>query len=133
MAETKASSLADVPRSSAGSGSDTTVSNVDAAWKFLDANRNLDGIDYTDGELKKLRRKIDLHIVPMMFCCYTMQFLDKVILNVSDPLTYALRHKAALGRDLRSPARLPSPAGSVMLTCRSFSMLLSWASARSLN
>jgi hypothetical protein len=30
-----------------------------------------------------LRRKIDIRIIPLMFCCYTMQFLDKVILNVS--------------------------------------------------
>lgn len=32
-------------------------------------------------DLKALRRKIDWRIVPLMFCCYTMQFLDKVILN----------------------------------------------------
>ena len=34
-------------------------------------------------ELKALRRKIDWWIVPIMFCCYTMQFIDKVLLNVS--------------------------------------------------
>jgi hypothetical protein len=33
--------------------------------------------------LKNLRRKIDWRIVPMLFCCYTMQFIDKVLLNVS--------------------------------------------------
>ena len=33
-------------------------------------------------ELKALRRKIDWWIVPIMFCCYTMQFIDKVLLNV---------------------------------------------------
>lgn len=82
MSDTKASSLTELPPSS-GSGSEVKVSNVDAAWKFLDANRELDGIDYSVDELKGLRRKIDLRIVPMMFCCYTMQFLDKVILNVS--------------------------------------------------
>jgi hypothetical protein len=33
-------------------------------------------------ELKALRRKVDWWIVPIMFCCYTMQFIDKVSLNV---------------------------------------------------
>lgn len=32
---------------------------------------------------RRLRRKIDWCIVPIMFCCYTMQFIDKVLLNVS--------------------------------------------------
>ena len=34
-------------------------------------------------DLKALRRKIDWRIVPVMFCAYTMQFIDKVLLNVS--------------------------------------------------
>jgi len=55
-------------------------SDVDAAWKYLDGHRDAHA-DTT--ALKALRRKIDFHIVPIMFCCYTMQFLDKVILNVS--------------------------------------------------
>lgn len=81
LSDIKASSLAELPRSAASS--EKTVTNVDAAWEFLDANRDLDGVDYTVDELKALRRKVDWRIVPMMFCCYTMQFLDKVILNVS--------------------------------------------------
>lgn len=32
-------------------------------------------------ELRRLRMKIDWWIVPIMFCCYTMQFIDKVLLN----------------------------------------------------
>lgn len=58
-----------------------SISNVDGAWKFLDANRDVAEATATEAELKALRRKIDWHIVPIMFCCYTMQFLDKVILN----------------------------------------------------
>ncbi|KAH7155982.1 major facilitator superfamily domain-containing protein [Dactylonectria macrodidyma] len=56
--------------------------NVDGAWKFLDRHRDVaaGGIPV---DLNALRRKIDWHIVPLMFCCYTMQFLDKVILNYS--------------------------------------------------
>lgn len=52
---------------------------VDAAWEFLNEHRDARG-DVTS--VKALRRKIDWHVVPVMFCCYTMQFLDKVILNV---------------------------------------------------
>lgn len=57
------------------------VTNVDAAWKFLNDHRETVGVDAVN--LNALRRKIDWHIVPLMFLCYTMQFLDKVILNVS--------------------------------------------------
>jgi len=37
----------------------------------------------TDISSKKLRRKIDRHVVPIMFACYLLQFLDKVMINVS--------------------------------------------------
>lgn len=64
-------------RDDASSGS----SDVDAAWVFLNQHRDVPGVDAVD--LKRLRRRIDWRIVPIMFCCYTMQFLDKVIYNVS--------------------------------------------------
>ncbi|KAF4595534.1 MFS transporter [Ophiocordyceps camponoti-floridani] len=54
-------------------------SSVDAAWRFLDEHRHAQGVESVD--LRMLRRTIDWRIVPLMFCCYTMQFLDKVILN----------------------------------------------------
>ena len=55
---------------------------VDNAWKYLDQHRDDAKVD-AQIDLAKLRRKIDLRIVPLMFLCYTLQFLDKVILNVS--------------------------------------------------
>ena len=56
--------------------------SVDDAWSFL--NKTHDGNeDATTVDINALRRKIDWRIVPIMFGCYTMQFLDKVILNVS--------------------------------------------------
>ena len=58
---------------------DGNTSDVDGAWKFLDNHRG----DDASTDIKALRRKIDWHIVPLMFLCYTMQFLDKVIYNVS--------------------------------------------------
>lgn len=72
-----------VPTSSSDDDTRTSVvaSDVDAAWLFLDAHRDAPGVDAVD--MRSLRRKIDWRIVPLMFCCYTMQFLDKVIYNVS--------------------------------------------------
>ncbi|KAI5467653.1 major facilitator superfamily domain-containing protein [Mariannaea sp. PMI_226] len=55
-------------------------SNVDVAWEFLDKHRDA-AVENTSVDIDKLRRKIDWRIVPLMFCCYTMQFLDKVIFN----------------------------------------------------
>ncbi|KAF4925016.1 Thiamine pathway transporter THI73 [Colletotrichum viniferum] len=67
--------------SSAASGHDDSSSgSVDAAWKFLNDHREAGG-DTSSVDIDALRRKIDWHIVPLMFGCYTMQFLDKVILN----------------------------------------------------
>ncbi|KAL2166170.1 hypothetical protein VTG60DRAFT_3176 [Thermothelomyces hinnuleus] len=55
---------------------------LDSAWKYLDAHRDQNALDAsTSIDLKALRRKIDWRIVPLMFLCYTLQFLDKVILN----------------------------------------------------
>ncbi|EQB57009.1 major facilitator superfamily transporter [Colletotrichum gloeosporioides Cg-14] len=67
--------------SSAASDHDASSSgSVDGAWKFLNDHREAGG-DTSSVDINALRRKIDWHIVPLMFGCYTMQFLDKVILN----------------------------------------------------
>lgn len=58
-------------------------SGVDKAWEFLNDNRDTGAAEAID--INVLRRKIDWRIVPLMFLCYTMQFLDKVILNVRQP------------------------------------------------
>lgn len=62
---------------------DKSSGEVDAAWEYLDGHRDAAAVDAID--IDKLRRKIDFRIVPLMFCCYTLQFLDKVILNVRQP------------------------------------------------
>lgn len=59
------------------------LSDPDLAYSFL-AKVNI-GQDVSEVDLAKLRRKIDWYIVPIMFLCYTMQFIDKVSLNVSPP------------------------------------------------
>lgn len=53
--------------------------DIDKAYWYV---REHDHPQWSLLELKKLRRKIDWRIVPIMFCCYTMQFVDKVLLNV---------------------------------------------------
>ncbi len=60
---------------------DASEGGLDQAWKYLDAHRDADD-SAGPIDLTALRRKIDWHIVPLMFLCYTLQFLDKVILNV---------------------------------------------------
>jgi hypothetical protein len=52
-----------------------------AYWYVQESGSHKEG-QVSDIELKALRRKIDWWIIPIMFCCYTMQFIDKVSLNV---------------------------------------------------
>jgi hypothetical protein len=59
----------------------TGLAQSDAAGEFLRLHDHVEAAGSVN--ITALRRKIDFHIVPLMFCCYTMQFLDKVILNVS--------------------------------------------------
>ena len=61
--------------------------DLDQAFWFLQRSpTGNDAYPTSASDLKALRRKIDWHIVPIMFCCYTMQFIDKVLLNVSRPV-----------------------------------------------
>ena len=53
---------------------------LDQAYWYVQDSSN--AVEATSAELRRLRRKIDWWIVPIMFACYTMQFIDKVSLNV---------------------------------------------------
>jgi len=57
----------------------------DEAYDFLKHHEATSHSERTD--TKRLRRKIDWHIVPLMFLCYAMSFLDKVLLNVGVPVS----------------------------------------------
>ncbi|RDW61551.1 hypothetical protein BP5796_11443 [Coleophoma crateriformis] len=52
--------------------------DIDEAFKYLNEHT---GVEFESINLAALRRKIDWSIVPIMFTCYTLQFLDKVVLN----------------------------------------------------
>lgn len=54
--------------------------DLDTAAQFLHEHH---GLDTTDVNITKLRHKIDRRIVSIMCLCFTMQFLDKAIYNVS--------------------------------------------------
>jgi len=56
---------------------------VDQAYVFL-TNTAVDQALASSVNLAALRRKIDWHIVPIMFLVYTMNLIDKVAYNVSD-------------------------------------------------
>ncbi|KAJ5492424.1 hypothetical protein LT330_004780 [Penicillium expansum] len=55
------------------------ANRVDDAVVYLKGHEN-EALD-SQVDLRALRRKIDLRLMPYMFCCYVLQFLDKVMLN----------------------------------------------------
>lgn len=56
--------------------------DLDEAYLYMKGHKG-EGADDVDVDLVKLRRKIDWRIVPIMLAAYTMQFVDKVMINVS--------------------------------------------------
>jgi hypothetical protein len=69
--------------------------DLDEAFRYLH--------DHTDAEsgsvdLAAVRRRIDWKIVPIMFACYVLQFVDKVVINVSwnSPTSILRRPKSYL-------------------------------------
>lgn len=80
------------------SGSDKASATSPAGGVHGGADKAIDtALNYTQNARsivssvneKQLLRKIDWRIIPIMFACYTMQFLDKVLINVS-PLRHTL-------------------------------------------
>lgn len=53
----------------------TQYRDADKALDFLRHNEN--GDEHTLVDEKKLVKRIDWMIVPIMFCCYFLQYLDK--------------------------------------------------------
>jgi hypothetical protein len=59
------------------------ANGLDDAVVYLESHAG--GTDGPQVDLQALRWKIDCRLMPYMFCCYVLQFLDKVMLNVSHP------------------------------------------------
>ena len=63
--------------------SPTSISGeVDDAWKYLDAHRDVN-VGNEPIDMVAIRRKIDYRVVPLGFLLYMMQFADKLVVNVS--------------------------------------------------
>ncbi|KAK9434611.1 allantoin permease [Metarhizium brunneum] len=56
--------------------------DVDAALKFLENQGTVPSM--SDSDEKRLLRKIDWHIMPLLTCCYFLQYLDKTLLNYAN-------------------------------------------------
>ncbi|PWY84766.1 putative MFS transporter [Aspergillus heteromorphus CBS 117.55] len=59
-----------------------SADRTDEAVLYLEGHATAES-DALQTDLRALRRKIDFRLLPFMFCCYVLQFLDKVMLNVS--------------------------------------------------
>lgn len=53
--------------------------NVDEALKFLEAHAGT--INLEDIDERKMMRKIDWTLMPLMFLCYFLQYSDKTLIN----------------------------------------------------
>ncbi|RAO73874.1 uncharacterized protein BHQ10_009886 [Talaromyces amestolkiae] len=53
----------------------------DEALRYLENHNGIGAAEVDAVDLKALRTKVDWHIVPLMFLCYFLQFIDKVIIN----------------------------------------------------
>jgi hypothetical protein len=85
------SSGVDIPAQTAGR-------DLDQAYWYVQESGSHQDEEATPNQLKALRRKIDWRIVPIMFLCYTMQFIDKVSLNVSPQSTSYNRNTRLMNR-----------------------------------
>lgn len=70
------------PTQTSTAGSAGSHQGLDQAYDFLQRHGE-DEQPEDQQQLRRIRRKVDWYIIPIMFLCYTMQFIDKVSLNVS--------------------------------------------------
>lgn len=56
----------------------------DGALDFLQANQSsVDSSRHTDSAYaRRLRRKVDFIVMPFLILCYTMNAIDKILINV---------------------------------------------------
>ena len=60
--------------------------DIDQAYVFL-TSINEDSSTPDAVDQRRLRTKVDWHVVPIMFLCYCVSFIDKVSLNVGATLS----------------------------------------------
>lgn len=59
-----------------------TMKDLDRVYQFI-LNSSVFDDEASPIDLQAVRHKIDWRILPILVSCYTMQFIDKVLLNVS--------------------------------------------------
>ncbi|KAE8153036.1 putative allantoate permease [Aspergillus avenaceus] len=57
----------------------SSMNSLDEAFEYLE--KHADAQDVDESALAKIRHKVDWHILPLLFCCYFLQFIDKVMYN----------------------------------------------------
>lgn len=59
-------------------------SRYDQALDFLKQHKNDAAVSLSRQAsfTRTLRKRVDLRVIPFLCCCYTLNFLDKVLLNV---------------------------------------------------
>lgn len=59
-------------------------SRFDQALDFLKQHKNEAAVSLSRQAsfTRALRRRVDFRVIPFLCCCYTLNFLDKVLLNV---------------------------------------------------
>lgn len=60
------------------------IANTEAAVNMTKSSKDTQTGSLFEIDEKHLVRKIDYRIMPLMFLCYLMQFLDKVLINYSN-------------------------------------------------
>ena len=64
----------------------------DAALDYLHHHAVTQSFAQDPVRMAKLRRKIDRHIIPFLFCAYLVNYLDKVIINVSIAIDFTMTY-----------------------------------------
>ncbi len=63
----------------------TQMAKGDAAFEYLQTHiDNTASIQTSAAYTRRIRRKVDLLVMPFLMLCYVLNFMDKVLLNVSD-------------------------------------------------
>ena len=70
----------------------STDSVKDAALDYLHHHAVAQSFAQDPVRMAKLRSKIDRHIIPFLFCAYLVNYLDKVIINVSIDIDLAVTY-----------------------------------------
>lgn len=58
------------------------IHNADAALEFLRQDRDVPPM--TPDDERRLKRKVDWRVVPLMLACYLLQYLDKTLINYAN-------------------------------------------------